>query len=224
MAGGVTRLMVTPTQHVTSATDLTTSTRRVFSDMQFRLFYSANTSSYCYLSAPFTLSAPNATPPACVPGFTLGTPALAAPPTITGVDSSWDASSYTLTLSAHVFGDPIAGIHAAWATWTIPPGAGQTGNWSSIPLTRDAADLTLYTGSVVLAEVNDPSVFNFMVQATNGIGRVSLDNNRGVLPARIDPGRHADRRRSATGPDGAPHQPGTTGFDHVRAGRPSLRR
>ena len=56
VAGGVTRLMVTPVQHISSLADLTRSTRRTFSAMDFRLFYGGDTSSYCYRSAPFLVS------------------------------------------------------------------------------------------------------------------------------------------------------------------------
>ena len=65
-------------------------------------------------------------------------------------------------------------------TWTIPPSPGGTGTWTSVPLTQDGVDPTLYKGILELPNGGtDPSVVNFMVQAASGIGRVALDNNRG---------------------------------------------
>jgi choice-of-anchor C domain-containing protein len=148
---GVTRLQVTPVQHVSDANPLT-STRRQFSDMDFRLFYSND----------------------------LSAAALAAPPTITGVDSSFDATTGTLTFRARALGDPTAGIQAAWATWTIPPLIGQQGTWQSVDLAQDAVDPSLWTGTAQLPAGADPGSVAFMVQAANGDGRVTLDANVGA--------------------------------------------
>src|SRR5439155_3713543 len=68
----VTRLEVTPVQHISDSA--TTMTRRAYSSMGYRLFYSSNT----------------------------GAPTLAAPPTVTGVDAS--VSGGSVSVSAHVIG------------------------------------------------------------------------------------------------------------------------
>jgi hypothetical protein len=148
---GVTRLQVTPVQHVSDANPLT-STRRQFSDMDFRLFYSND----------------------------LSAAALAAPPTITGVDSSLDAGTSVLTFKARAIGDPTAGIQAVWATWTIPPEIGQQGTWQSVDLAQDAVDPSLWTGTAQLPAGADPGSVAFMMQAANGDGRVTLDANVGA--------------------------------------------
>ncbi len=166
--------MITPVQHI-SDSNPTLSTRRTFSDLQFRLFYSGNTSSYCFGGT--TLSPIPG--PTCPPGATLSFPALAAPPTISGIDTSFDTSTHKLTFRAQVIGDPVAGIHEAWVTWTIPAGA--AGSWQSFNLVQDSADASLWTGSLTLGAGDDPGQVRFMVQAASGIGRVMLDNNHGAF-------------------------------------------
>jgi Bacterial Ig-like domain (group 3) len=147
---GTTRLQVTPVQHVSDS--LLTSTRRAFPNMGFRLFYSND----------------------------LTAAALAAPPTITGVDSTFDSGTGALTFKAHAIGDPTSGIQAVWVTWTIPPTIGQQGTWQSIDLVQDALDPSLWTGTLQLAASVDPGSVAFMVQAANGDGRVTLDANVGA--------------------------------------------
>ena len=152
--GGVTRLDVTPVQHLTDLTDPAKSTRRAFSNMGFRLFYSNE----------------------------LRGPVLAAPPTITGVSTSFDQTTNVLTVSAHILGDANAGIQAAWVTWTIPPGSGSgTGHWASFDLTQDTADPTLWSGQLTLGAGVDPGTVAFLVQAVNGVGRVTFDANVGAF-------------------------------------------
>jgi hypothetical protein len=148
---GVTRLQVTPVQHMSDAIPLT-STRRQFSDMDFRLFYSND----------------------------LSAAALAAPPTITGVDTSFEAGTSVLTFKARALGDPTAGIQAVWVTWTIPPVVGQPGTWRSVDMVQDAVDPSLWTGTAQLPTSADPGSVAFMVQAANGDGRVTLDANVGA--------------------------------------------
>ncbi len=92
------------------------------SDLDLRLFYNGNLTSYCPGTSPLQ-AAP------CT-GRTAVTPALAAPPTITGVETSFDAG--TLTFKVRVIGELVAGIQDVWVTWTIPPAAGNTGTWASI--------------------------------------------------------------------------------------------
>ena len=181
---GNTQLHVTPVQH---RSDSPKMTRRKFSNMNFKLFYSANTASFCG-------NRDNLAP--CDAGQIAATPALAAPPTITGVDTSF--SSGVLTFSAHVIGDSIAGIQEVWVTWTNPPEAsGGLGTWAPLDLVRDTADPTLWKANLTLPSGTNPSDLYFMVHASNGVGRVTTDDNVGALyrpgfiPGPIGPGEAA---------------------------------
>ena len=174
-ASGRTQLHVTPVQH---RSESPTMTRRTFSSMTFRLFYSNNTSSYC---------GNRSTEAPCDIGQTASTPALSAPPTITGVDTLVDGN--TLTFMAHVVGDNIAGIQGVWATYTEVG----SGTFQSILLVRDPDDPTLYTKSI---ETDSPQPIDFLIQAVGGNGKVSLDNNvgafyrHGSIPGPLDPGEN----------------------------------
>ena len=178
---GNTQLHVTPVQH---RSESPTMTRRKFTGMNFRLFYSSNTTSYCG-------ARDEPVPPGgCPAGQIAGTPALSAPPTITGVDTSH--SGNVLTISANVIGDNLAGIQSVWATYTNPPGSGGgTAAWQSVQLLQDDEDPTLWTGTV---NTTTPGAIDFMVQAVSGVGKVTLDNNLGALythgsiPGPLDPG------------------------------------
>ena len=140
------------------------------SDLDLRLFYSGNVTSYCPGTSPLQ-AAP------CT-GRTAVTPALAAPPTITGVETSFSAG--TLTFKVRVIGELVAGIQDVWVTWTIPPAAGNTGTWASVDdLVQDPDDPSLWTGT--LSGISNPSAVHFFVQAVNGVGKVTLDNNLGAF-------------------------------------------
>ena len=79
-----------------------------------------------------------------------------------------------MTFQAHVVGDPSAGIQEVWVTYTgVDPA-----QWESLDLTQDATDSTLWTGTLAgsTAQVDRAA---FMVQAVNGVGLVSLDDNQG---------------------------------------------
>ena len=169
----VTRLEVTPVQHISDSP--TTMTRRTYSSMGYRLFYSSNT----------------------------GAPTLAAPPTVTGVDAS--VSGGSVSVSAHVIGAFNAGVQNVWVTWTLPPTGGGTGQWQSLDLTQDASDPTLWIGTLP-ATFSDPSKVAFMVQAVNGVGRVTLDSNVGAyyhpnaIPGQAPPNPLAPTTISLTSP------------------------
>jgi CSLREA domain-containing protein len=176
---GNTQLHVTPVQHKSESP---TMTRRKFTGMNFQVFYSNNTASYCGDRGAL---AP------CGPGQIASTPALSAPPTITGVDAT--VSGTTLTFMAHVIGDNVAGIQSVWATYTTPPGAGGgTGTWTSIQLEQDVDDPTLFTKAVT---VPTPAAVDFMIQAVSGVGKVTLDSNFGAfyrigsIPGPPEPGQ-----------------------------------
>jgi hypothetical protein len=160
-------------------------TRRVYDELDLQLFYSANVSSFCPGTVPLQ-TATLATP--CPPGQFAVTPALSAPPTITAVETFFDEGGRDLTFQARVVGDPVAGIQAVWVAWTIPPEPpepgepGTTGVWDSIDLTLDAGDPTRWTGVLEdLPAAVDPGDVHFVVQAANGVGRVTIDDNVGAL-------------------------------------------
>jgi hypothetical protein len=177
LRGGSTLLHVTPVQH---RSESPTMTRRVFSDIDFQLFYSGNVTSYCPSTTPLT-----PTPPACAAidgrAVTAVTPALAAPPTIQGVETSFDDDTDRLTFRARAVGDPFAGIQTVWVTWTIPPGLGQQGMWQSLDLAKDGTDETLWANELQLGANVDPGNVHFSVVAVNGVGRVTVDSNVGAF-------------------------------------------
>ncbi len=157
LSGGVnTELALTPVQYMSDPGSTTTDTRLTYSDMDLHLFYSDNTSTYGG-----------------------NTPALAAPPTISGVTSTTNGPE--VNVSATVAGAPSAGIQEVWVTYTNP-GSPNPNSWSSMDLTQSATNSTLWTGSF-----SDPSGLSgipskdaiFMVQAVNGVGEVSMNNNDG---------------------------------------------
>ncbi len=148
---GGTRLLVTPAQHRSETA--VASTLRRFSSTDFRLMYSANTERY---------------------GDNV--PALAAPPAITGVSSTVTGSN--ITVSARVVGDPSAGIQQVWVTRTAEQGPWY-GAWSSLDLTQDTADSTLWTGTLALPEGQSAADVRFILQAVNGVGLVTMEDNQG---------------------------------------------
>ena len=149
-------LMLTPAQYESDAAGSLTDTQRTFSSVDLRLFYSGNTQTYGS-----------------------NTPALAAPPTISRVDASSVAGSggsETVNFSLHVVGDPSAGIQQVWVTYS----GVDAGQWESLFLTQDATESTLWTGSLSGLSSQQVAALQFMVQAANGVGLVSLDNNQGA--------------------------------------------
>ena len=172
-AGGSTRLMLFPAQYETSAPGSDVGTRRTFSDMAFRLYYSANTQTY--------YDANN------VPS----TPCLANPPSISGVSatSATIAGNPQVTFQTHVVGNPAAGIQEVWITYTAVGGAWY-GQWESTNLIQqvqpvvDAADedSTLWVGSVTLPnDGTSAQDVRFFVQAVNGVGLVAMDTRQGAF-------------------------------------------
>ena len=149
---GGTRLLVTPAQYRSDSAY--TSVERRYSSTDFRLMYSANIARY---------------------GDNV--PALAAPPTITGVGSTIQGNQ--VTVSAHVVGDPSAGIQNVWVTRTAERGPWH-GAWSSLDLTQSALDSTRWTGTLTLPAGQSAQDVRFIVQAVNGVGLVTMEDNEGT--------------------------------------------
>ncbi|MHA3703164.1 beta strand repeat-containing protein [Jatrophihabitans sp. YIM 134969] len=154
-SNGATRLFVTPAQYRSDAPGSLTDTQRVYSGLGFVTYYSGSTATYGS-----------------------NQPAAAAPPSISGTSGS--SSGGTVSFSTHVVGDPSAGVHGVWATWTVVPRGGGQGTWQSVDLTQDAGDSTLWTGQVALPAGASASDVRFMVQAVNGVGVVGVDDALGA--------------------------------------------
>src|SRR5207237_486076 len=95
---GSTRLNLFPSQYKSSAPGSDVGTRRTFSQMNFRLFYSDNTSTYGT-------------------GINTSIPALSDAPAIANVTDKV-LSSTSVQFSARVTGNPAAGIQEVWVTYT----------------------------------------------------------------------------------------------------------
>ena len=148
---GGTRLLVTPAQHRSDSPY--TSTLRTYAALDLRLLYSGNTQQY-----------------------NGNTPSLAAPPAISSVSS--EVVGDEVRLVAHVVGDPSAGIQGVWMTYTGERGPWH-GTWSSLDLQQDPADSTRWTGTLPLPSGQAPGDARFIVQAVNGVGLVTLEDNQG---------------------------------------------
>ncbi|HEX2785017.1 MAG TPA: hypothetical protein VHN36_15645, partial [Ilumatobacteraceae bacterium] len=151
---GRTRLITTPAQYRSDPSNIATDTERSYSQLGLQLFYSANTSTYG-----------------------ANTPALAAPPSISGVTDTVPGG-IAVTVSAHITGDPSAGIQKAWVTYTADAGP-LHGAWQSVDLVQNPVDSTLWTGTFTLPIGQSVADVRYIVQAANGVGLVGLDNNRG---------------------------------------------
>ena len=149
---GGTRLLLTAAQHRSESA--TTSTLRRYSSLDYQLTYSANTADYSG-----------------------NVPALAAPPAVTGVGSTVAGS--TVDVRVRVVGDPSAGIGQVWLTRTAEAGPWY-GAWSSVDLVQDPADSTLWTARLTLPAGQAATDVRFVVQAVNGVGLVTLDDNDGA--------------------------------------------
>jgi YVTN family beta-propeller protein len=152
---GGTELLVTPAQHRAANLADGTSTERMFTGLNLRLYYSGN----------------------------LTQAALSEAPTIVDVDAQPDAGG--VLFAVQVVGDPAAAIPQVWVTYT---GDG-TGTWTSLDLAQCVAplpavcsteDSRFWKGRLV----SPPTNLKFMVQAVNGVGLVSLDDNRGAYYSR----------------------------------------
>ncbi len=178
---GGTRLLVTPAQHRSDSGN--TSTLRRYSSLDLRLLYSGNTQQYG-----------------------ANTPALAAPPAISSVTSTVTGSQ--VEVAAHVVGDPSAGIHQVWVTRTAESGPWH-GEWRSLDLQQDANDSTLWRGTMTLPAGQAPGEVRFVVQASNGVGLVTLEDNQGreftpgVDPASLPQAGDADSTLTLDAPGNA---------------------
>ena len=83
-----------------------------------------------------------------------------------------------LNFEARVVGNPAAGVHAVWVTWTRS--GAECGQWQSIDLVQGSDDTTKWRGALDLAALGlTRKDVRFIVQAVNGVGVVGLSNNMG---------------------------------------------
>ncbi|MDX6465491.1 MAG: hypothetical protein QOI27_531 [Gaiellaceae bacterium] len=151
-ATGATRLMVTPAQYRGDGGGAQTSTLRAFSSLSLRLYYSSNISTY---------------------GANI--PAHAAPPSIAQISSTTDPTAHTVTFSADVVGDPAAGVQEVWVTYRgLHPSL-----WESLDLVQSVGDSRVWSATLPLGDVS-PTALRYVVQAVNGVGLVTLDDNLGA--------------------------------------------
>ena len=150
---GRTRLITTPAQYRSDAGSTTTNTERRFGQLGLQLYYSNNISTYDD-----------------------NTPALAAPPSISGVGDT--VLPGQVQISTHITGDPSAGIQKAWVTYTGETGPFH-GSWQSVDLVQNPLDSTLWTATLTVPITQTVGDVRYIVQAVNGVGLVGLDNNLG---------------------------------------------
>ena len=148
---GGTGLSITPVQHRVDQIGQFEATRRTFDDLDLRLFYSDNTTTYGQ-----------------------NTPALSAPPTFSGVQVQRDGDD--ALVRTRVVGDPAAGIQSVWVTYT--DGSQSAGRWVSLDLEQDPDDSTVWRGRIV--DGGTVGRLDLMVQAVNGVGLVTIDDNFGA--------------------------------------------
>ena len=158
-AGGMTRLSVFPAQYRTDLQAPETGTRRAFSDLRFRLFYSGNVATYT--------DALGANP---------DTPALADAPAIVEVFD--EVVGGLVEVSARVVGNPAAGIQEVWVTYTAELGPWR-GRWQVLDLAQDPAQSSLWSGTLRLDGDTEPAAVRYAVHAVNGVGLVTMQANRG---------------------------------------------
>ncbi len=152
-SGANTDLGITPEQYISNTADTAVGTaiKRQYSDTQFALFYSDY----------------------------FGSAALAAAPSISNVSVTADGS--VVTVSATVLGN-VSGVQQVWTTWTDPsftPSGASSPEWQSVPLTRSPGDPTQYTATFSTGDTDILAGGDFIVQAANGVGEVSFDDNNG---------------------------------------------
>ena len=149
LSGGTTNLLVTPAQHRTTGAADGSAILRKYANLDLRFFYSAYT----------------------------GNSAASGAPTITGVNAVVAGSN--VTISAHAFGDPQAGIQQVWVTYTGHDAPGPDPAWTSVDLIQDTSDSTLWSKTLALPTALPGRSIDFLIQAVNGVGLVSLDDNAG---------------------------------------------
>ncbi len=148
---GGTNLLTTPVQYRADPANPGKGIERKYTGLELKLFYSNN----------------------------LTTAALSEAPTIVSVEAVPDGSD--LIFSAEVVGDPKAAVHTVWVTWTTG-----TGTWAPLDLAQCVAPLPAACGTTEDSRIwrgrllNSPANIQYVIQAANGLGMVSLSDNLGA--------------------------------------------
>ncbi len=161
-SNGDTELAVAPEQYVSDPGSTTTDTQRKYTDIGLSLYYSSNTGQYQSTGDGSSFTA---------------MPWLAGPPTISNVTSTVNGNQ--VTVNATVTGDPSAGIQDVWVTYTGTK-APLYGSWQSTDLTQTGGQGAEWSGTFTDPNGSPASDAEFIVQAVNGVGEVSMDNNDGA--------------------------------------------
>jgi hypothetical protein len=122
-----------------------------------------------------------------------GAAAASGAPTITNVAATVAGSN--VTFSARAFGDPRAGIQQVWVTYT-----GHANAWVSVDLEQSSTDSTLWTKTIPLPAASAGRSIDFLVQAVNGVGLVSLDDNLGRTYSVLGAGQTATQTITIAAP------------------------
>jgi uncharacterized delta-60 repeat protein len=162
---GGTQLLLTPVQHRAASVANGTSIQRRHTQTNLRLFYSGN----------------------------LSQAALSDGPSIIAVEAVPDAGG--ITFSVQVVGDPAAAIYQVWSTYT---GTGMNA-WTSLDLEQCARTGSPTPTLPAVCGTNEdsrwwrgrlaspPANLKFLVQAANGVGLVSRNDNLGAYFAVAQP-------------------------------------
>ncbi len=149
-SGGATSLVVTPVQHrVVNPAD-STAIRRLYSSLGLRLFYANE-----------------------------GTPRPRRPAHRGSTTFQATRDRKVVSFDAHVRGNDASGadnVKIAWITYTF----GNTGCkcWHLVAQVRDAADPTLWTGTLPVERVRRRPAY--IVQSANGAALVAVDDRDGA--------------------------------------------
>ena len=154
---GGTQLLVTPAQYRAASVADGTSTQRKHDKINLRLFYSGN----------------------------LSQAALSDAPSIVAVDAQLDAAGVEFT--AQVVGDPLASIYQVWVTYT----GGVSNAWESLDLAQCTKSVLTNSLPAACGTTEDsrlwkgrlsspPANMKYFVQAANGVGLVSRNDNFGA--------------------------------------------
>ncbi len=153
------RLDVFPAQHRSGGPGVDQVTRRQFTSLSFRLFYSGDVGTY--------------TDPPDHPEA--DTPALAGAPTLSGIQG--EIAPGQVRFTALAVGNPAAGIQEVWVTYTATQGD-WFGHWASLDLAQQT-DSRQWRGTLNLPANVAPADVRYLVQAVNGVGLVAMDANQG---------------------------------------------
>ncbi|MCC6905763.1 MAG: tandem-95 repeat protein [Anaerolineae bacterium] len=156
--GGPVTLNVTPTQFVSDPASPLTGTMRVYSQMDFRLFYSGNA------------------------GDPVG---LSAAPSIAGVYGVPGADN--IAFDVNVTGNPAVGVQEVWVTYTAISGP-WAGRWQSIDLTQSLLDSTRWQGNLLLGGTPAGDVrFLVQAVSGAGLVSMHTNMGRGYIPGAANP-------------------------------------